>query len=106
MARRCAELFVAENGYTDAPATDDSTRWVMQAGEEGDWSSVLASRIGMLDRSATAVQCSFHQCVVFFRARRQPQACTYRAVTMTQVYTRIQLAPVEVHELRCAERRA
>jgi hypothetical protein len=106
MARRCAELFVAENGYTDAPATDDSTRWVMQAGEEGDWSSVLASRIGMLDRTATAVQCSFHQCVVFFRARRQPQACTYRAVTMTQVYTRIQLAPVEIHELRCDERRA
>ena len=60
----------------------------------------------MLDRAATAVQCSFHQCVVFFRARRQPQACTYRAVTMTQVYTRIQLAPVEIHELRCAERRA
>ena len=28
MARRCAELFVAENGYTDLPATDDSTRWV------------------------------------------------------------------------------
>jgi hypothetical protein len=106
MARRCAELFVAENGYTDLPATDDSTRWVMEAGDQGPPLRVLADRIGMLDRAATAVQCSFGQCVVFFRARRQPQSCAYRAVTMTQVYTRIQLAPVEVHELRCAERQA
>ena len=106
MAQRCAELFVAENGYTDLPATDDSTRWVMEAGERGPWLRVLADRVGMLDRAATAVQCSARQCVVFFRARRQPQSCTYRAVTMTQVYTRIQLEPVEVHELRCAERRA
>ena len=106
MARRCAELFVAENGYTDLPATDDSTRWVMEAGEQGPRLRVLANRIGMLDRAATAVQCSVRQCVVFFRARRQPQSCAYRAVTMTQVYTQIQLAPVEVHELRCAERQA
>jgi hypothetical protein len=106
MARRCAELFVAENGYTDLPATDDSTRWVMEAGDEGPPLRVLADRIGMLDRAATAVQCSVRQCVVFFRARRQPQSCAYRAVTMTQVYTRIRLEPVEVHELRCAERRA
>ena len=97
MARRCAELFVAENGYTDLPATDDSTRWVMEAGDQGPPLRVLADRIGMLDRAATAVQCSLRQCVVFFRARRQPQSCAYRAVTMTQVYTRIQLAPVEVH---------
>src|SRR5262245_44766852 len=106
MARRCAELFVAENGYTDRPATDDSTRWVMEAGEQGPWLRVLAGRTGMLDQTATAVQCSVGQCVVFFRARRQPQACTYRAITMTQVYTRIQLEPIEVHELRCAERQA
>jgi hypothetical protein len=44
--------------------------------------------------------------VVFFRSRRLPQACIYRAVTMSQVYTRIQLQPAEVHELRCAERMA
>ncbi len=60
----------------------------------------------MLDRAATAVQCSAGQCVVFFRSRRLPQACIYRAVTMSQVYTRIQLQPTEVHELRCAERMA
>lgn len=49
MARRCAELFVAENGYTDVPATDDSTRWVMEDGEQGPWLRVFAGRVGMLD---------------------------------------------------------
>ena len=58
----------------------------------------------MLDRAATAVQCSAGQCVVFFRSRRMPQSCIYRAVTMSQVYTRIQLQPTEVRELRCSER--
>ena len=104
MARRCAELFVAENGYTDVPASNDSTRWVMEDGEEGPWLHVLAGRGGMLDKTATAVQCSAGQCVVFFRSRRLPQSCIYRAVTMSQVYTRLQLQPTEVHELRCAER--
>jgi hypothetical protein len=106
MARRCAELFVAENGYTVVPATNDSTRWVMEDGEQGPWLRVFTGRVGMLERTAAAVQCSARQCVVFFRSRRLPQSCNYRAVTMTQVYTRIQLEPTEVHELRCAERMA
>ena len=104
MARRCAELFVAENGYTDAPATGDSTRWVMENGEQGPWLRVFASRVGMLERTATAVQCSARQCMVFFRSRRLPQSCIYRAVSMSQVYTRIQLEPAEVRELRCDQR--
>lgn len=104
MARRCAELFVAENGYTDLPATDDSTRWVMEAGERGPWPQVLAGRGGMLQRTATMVQCSMRQCLVFFLSRRMPQSCAYRVVTMTQVYTRIQLEPDEMRDRRCAER--
>jgi hypothetical protein len=106
MARRCAELFVLENGYTDLPATGDSTRWVMEAGERGPWPRVFAGRGGMLERAATAVQCSMRQCVVFFRSRRLPQYCAYRVVTMSQVYTRLRLEPQEVHDRRCAERRA
>ena len=106
MARRCAELFVAENGYTDVPATDDSTRWVMEDGEQGPWLRVFTSRVGMLEPTATAIQCSVRQCVVFFRSRRLPQSCVYRAVTMSQVYTQIQLEPIEVHELHCAVRMA
>jgi hypothetical protein len=106
MARRCAELFVLENGYTDLPATDDSSRWVLEAGDDGPWPRVLAGRGGMLERGATAVQCSMRRCVVFFRSRRLPQYCAYRVVTMTQVYTRLRLEPQEVRDRRCAERQA
>ena len=42
MARRCAELFVLQNGYTDQPAAEDSTRWVLEHGELGSWPRVLA----------------------------------------------------------------
>ena len=41
MARRCAELFVLENGYTDQPAAVDSTRWVLENGEVRHYQVVL-----------------------------------------------------------------
>jgi hypothetical protein len=106
MARRCAELFVRQNGYTDLPATEDSTRWVMEHGEAGSWPRVLAARGGLLDREATAVQCSMRQCLVFFRIRRTPVLCAYRLVSMTQVFTQIRLEPGGVYDVRCDERRA
>lgn len=106
MARRCAELFVRQNGYTDLPATGDSTRWVLEAGEAGTWPRVLASRGGSLDRDATTVQCSMRQCVVFFRVRRTPLHCAYRVVTMTQVFTRLSLQPGGIQDVRCEDRRA
>jgi hypothetical protein len=106
MARRCAELFVRQNGYTDLPATEDSTRWVLERGEAGGWPRVLASRGGMLDREATTVQCSMRQCLVFFRIRRTPRSCAYRLVSMTQVFTRLRLEPGGVYDVRCDERHA
>ena len=106
MARRCAERFVQQNGYTDLPAAEDSTRWVREAQDGGGWPRVLASREGMLDREATTVQCSMRQCVVFFRVRRTALLCAYRLVTMTQVFTRLRLEPGGIHDIRCDERRA
>jgi hypothetical protein len=106
MARRCAERFVQQNGYTDLPATEDSTRWVREAEEDGRWPRVLASREGMLDREAATVQCSMRQCVVFFRVRRTPLVCAYRLVTMTQVFTELSLLPGGVHDVHCDDRRA
>ena len=106
MARRCAELFVLQNGYTDQPAAEDSTRWVLEHGELGSWSRVLAARGGMLERGAKSVQCSMRQCIVFFRLRRAPQLCAFRQVSMTQVFTRIQLEPGGVRDVRCDERQA
>jgi hypothetical protein len=46
------------------------------------------------------------QCVVFFLSRRLPQYCSYRVVTMTQVFTRLQLQPEEIRDRRCTERQA
>jgi hypothetical protein len=106
MARRCAELFVQQNGYTDLPATTDSTRWVLELGEAGSWPRVLAAREGLLDREATTVQCSMRQCLVFFRIRRTPLRCAYRLVSMSQVFTQIRIEPGGIHDVRCDERRA
>lgn len=106
MARRCAEAFVRENGYTAEPASDDTTRWVLEAGERGPWPGVLALREGSLDGNAHTVQCSVRQCVVLFRLRREALRCTYRAVTMTQVFTRLRLEPGRIRNVRCADRQA
>jgi hypothetical protein len=106
MAKRCAELFVRQNGYTDEPATDDSTRWVYEVGEDGPWPRVLESRGGTLHSDATSVQCSQRQCLVFFRLRRPVLSCAYRIVAMTQVFTRVRLAPGAVLDSRCGQRRA
>jgi hypothetical protein len=106
MARRCAEVFVQQNGYTDLPAADDSTRWVPEAEEHGSWPRVLAARMGSLERDATTVQCSVRQCVVLFRALRLPQLCAYRIVTMTQVFTKLRVQPGGINNVRCYERQA
>lgn len=106
MAQRCAERFVRENGYTDQPAAEDSTRWVLERGEAGNWARVLAGRVGMLDRKAATVQCSMRQCLVFFRVRRTPLLCAYRLVSMTQVFTRIRLEPGGIYDVRCDDRKA
>jgi len=103
MAKRCAETFVRENGYTEVPA-EDSTRWVRELEEGGPWPRVLAFRVGRLDRKASTVQCSRRECIVLFRVRRPMLLCAYRAVTMTQVFTRIRLSPGGIQDVRCHER--
>lgn len=105
MARRCAEEFVRQNGYTDEPATSDSSRWVFERGESGPWPLVLEARVGSLERTASTVQCSMRECLVLFRLRRPVLACAFRAVSMTQVFTRIRLEPGGVRDMRCGQRR-
>jgi hypothetical protein len=104
MAQRCAEQFIRDNGYAEAP-TLDSTRWVREASDDDEWSRVFAGRLGSLDPHASAVQCSRRECVVMFRLRRPIVQCAYRAVTLTQVFTKIQLAPGGIRDARCTERR-
>jgi hypothetical protein len=104
MARRCAEAFIRENGYTAEPATEDTTRWVLEVGERGPWPGVLALRGGTLEPEASTVQCSARQCVAFFRLRRDALGCAYRAVTMTQVFTRLRLERGGIRNVRCGDR--
>lgn len=105
MARRCAETFVRENGYTELPA-EDSTRWVRERDDVVAWPRVLALRSGTLDPRASTVQCSMRECLVLFRIRRPTLVCAFRAVVMTQVFTRIHLAPGGIRDVRCYERQA
>ena len=100
MARRCAETFVRENGYTDELA-EDSTRWVREWEDGGPWPRVLAARIGMLAPNASTAQCSMRECIVLFRVRRPVLLCAYRAVTMTQVFTRLRLVQGGIRDVRC-----
>lgn len=102
-ARRCAETFVRENGYTRA-AVDDSTRWVREADDRAEWPRVLAGRSGVLDARATSVQCTTRGCLVLFRLRRPPLRCAYRAVAMTQVFTKIRMTEGGIRDIRCNER--
>jgi hypothetical protein len=104
MAKRCAERFIRDNGYTTEPAMD-STRWVREASDEEEWPHVLAARTGSLEPRAAAVQCSRRECVVMFRIRRPILQCAFRAVVLTQVFTKIQLAPGGIRDARCTERR-
>ena len=105
MARRCAETFVLENGYTDHPA-EDSTRWVHEETDAVAWPLLLAMRSGSLESHASAWQCSMRECIVFFRLQRPMVACTYRAVSMTQVFTKLHLTPGAIRDARCYERQA
>ncbi len=104
MARRCAEAFVRENGYTEIPA-DDSSRWVRESGDDARWPRVLVARSGTLDRRASTVQCGMRECLVLFHVRRPLLVCAFRAVAMTQVFTRIHLTAFGIRDVRCNERR-
>jgi hypothetical protein len=105
MARHCAEAFVRDNGYTELPA-EDSTRWTREAGDGGAWPRILAARSGTLDAEASSVQCSRRECIVLFRMRGPMLVCGYRAVVMTQVFTKLRLAPGGIRDAHCNERRA
>ncbi len=106
MAQRCAEHFVRENGYTLDPASGDSTRWVREVGERAPWPGVFALREGTLERDASTVQCSQRRCVVLFRLRRDALRCAYRAVTMSQVFTRLRMEEGGIRDVRCSDRQA
>ena len=101
-ARRCAEQFLAENGYTESPGSIDTTRLVAERGERAVTPRVLEGRYGTLEETATMVQCSGGDCYVFFELRDPSQPCRLRAVLMTWVFTRMRLRPGTITDHRCS----
>lgn len=100
-AVRCAERFVAENGYTERAAAVDSTRLVPERGERSVTPAVLDLRYGMLAPDAVLVQCSGGECFVFFEVRTRTHPCRLRTVTMTHVFTRMRMRFGSIADLRC-----
>lgn len=100
-AQRCAERFIAENGYTESVASIDTTRLVPERGERTVTPAVLELRYGMLAPEAAMVQCSGGECYVFFEVRHRDYPCRLRTVTMTHVFTRLRIRFGSIADLRC-----
>lgn len=101
-ARRCAERFLAENGYTESLASIDTARIVAERGERSVSPAVLEQRFATLQPEATMVQCSGGNCYIFFALRDRTRPCRLRAVLMTWVFTRMQVRPGTVWDHRCS----
>lgn len=104
MARRCAEAFVRQNGYTEVRPSEDPLYWVAEPHERGRWQEILAARQGTLDERAESVICVRRECRVFFRTRGRPDECLLRAVTMNRVFADLHLLPGAVPSARCSRR--
>lgn len=100
-ARRCAERFIAENGYTEGLNAIDTVRVVPEEGERAVTAAVFERRFGSLDPSARFVQCSDRHCFIFFEVRDPARRCQLRAVIMTWVFTRMHVRPGGVADPRC-----
>jgi hypothetical protein len=83
--KRCAEDFVARNGYTSAPATADSSLWASESIEYGSsWTQVSQSRRNTLLAQAASAGCDSIGCAATFRSTDPQQRCYLRVVTMTE----------------------
>ncbi len=92
----CAAQFVARNGYTDLPATTDSTQVVYEITDlDPDWHHVVQERANTLERHPFAVCAGKHGYLVLFRSPAQADQRTARVVTMTRRYHDVRL----VHQL-------
>ena len=101
-AVRCAERFLAENGYTEEVAAIDPARLAAERGERDVSAGVLEQRFASLEARAAMVQGSGRECFVFFGVRDVAQPCRLRAVLMTWVFTRMRVRPGTVADVRCA----
>ena len=83
--RRCAEDFVARNGYTSAPPTSDSTLWSPESIEfASSWQEVFQQRHNMLIPKGEGAGCDRIGCAATFRYANPANRCIVRVVTMSK----------------------
>jgi hypothetical protein len=81
--KRCAEDFVTRNGYTSAPATNDSSQWATESIEIGSsWKEVLQWRHNTLRAQAVSAGCDSTGCAALFLSTDPKERCYWRVVTM------------------------
>ncbi len=100
-ARRCAEEFVARNGYTLASPASDTLLLVVESIErEASWADRLAERRGTLLTPAISSDCTDLGCTVIFDFA-PPAQCAGRAVTMTAQFTQMQVQHRDIVKPAC-----
>jgi hypothetical protein len=83
--KRCAEDFVARNGYTAAPPASDSTLWASESFEfASSPAEALEHRRNTLVALAESAGCDRTGCAATFRYTNSALRCHVRVVTMTR----------------------
>jgi hypothetical protein len=82
---RCAEDFVARNGYTSAQPTSDSTLWSPESIEfASSWHEIFQQRHNTLMPTGEGAGCDRLGCAATFRYANPARRCIVRVVTMSK----------------------
>lgn len=101
LARRCAEEFIAVNGYTDA-AVVDSTRVAAETIQFGSLEDILDQRHNTLVARAYSSSCTDRECSVAFRYRGHSSPCAMRLVTMDAHFDHLRMQHQDVMSSKAA----
>lgn len=83
-AIRKAEEFIALNGYTDFPPTEDSLKITLESIEwTSNYNELLKSRYDTLERKAFGILKTSNEWIVVFRYKKDTEHSAGRAVTMS-----------------------
>jgi hypothetical protein len=93
-ARRCAEAFIAQNGYTSATGVVDTSLVVPEFLDMGGVEDILEHRHGQLEPRAESAGPGLDGWGVGFRYASDPSGCTLRVVLMKSDFTGMRM----VHE--------
>ncbi len=96
-ARRCAEEFIARNGYTSSPPTADTSLWTPESIEfASSWADALQRRHNTLFPRAESAGCETGGCAATFRYASDTSLCHMRIVTMSSSFKGMRMQHQEV----------